>query len=310
MVKIGSHVSMSGDDMFLASVKEAQSYQATALMVYTGAPQNTRRKAMDQLKVDEALDYMQSIGFDPNNVVVHAPYIMNLANPSEEKRAFAVSFLTEEIKRTAHMNANQIVLHPGSAVGKDRPQAIPIVSFIHRFARQKGLDIIMEVLEDYLKIGAFYFIAIGSGDALYESYFMKLQKKYPEYVYYKEGFDVNLEQKVYAASNLFMLPSLFEPCGLNHMIAMKYGALPIVRETGGLKDTVTPYNKFSGIGVGFTFKNYNKSEFVEAIDQALNLYHEDKEAFNSMVQQAMHIKYSVSKMASQYEELYRKILKS
>ena len=124
MVKIGSHVSMSGDDMFLVSVKEAQSYQATALMVYTGAPQNTRRKAMDQLKVDEALDYMQSIGFDPNNVVVHAPYIMNLANPSEEKRAFAVSFLTEEIKRTPHMNANQIVLHPGSAVGKDRPQAI------------------------------------------------------------------------------------------------------------------------------------------------------------------------------------------
>jgi starch synthase len=185
---------------------------------------------------------------------------------------------------------------------------IPIVSFIHRFARQKGLDIIMEVLEDYLKIGAFYFIAIGSGDALYESYFMKLQKKYPEYVYYKEGFDVNLEQKVYASSDLFMLPSLFEPCGLNHMIAMKYGALPIVRETGGLKDTVTPYNKFSGIGVGFTFKNYNKSEFIEAIDQSLELYHEDKEAFNSMVHQAMHIKYSVSKMASQYEDLYNKIL--
>lgn len=187
---------------------------------------------------------------------------------------------------------------------------IPIVSFIHRFARQKGLDIMMEVLDDYLKIGAFYFIAIGSGDALYESYFTKLQKKYPEYVYYNEGFDVNLEQKVYAASNLFMLPSLFEPCGLNHMIAMKYGALPIVRETGGLKDTVTPYNKFSGIGVGFTFENYNKSEFVEAIDQSLSLYHEDKEAFNSMVRQAMHIKYSVSKMASQYEELYNKILKS
>lgn len=124
MVKIGSHVSMSGDDMFLASVKEAQSYEASALMVYTGAPQNTRRKATELLKVEEALSYMNQIGFDPNNVVVHAPYIMNLANPSEEKRAFAISFLTEEIKRTAHMHATQIVLHPGSAVGKDRPQAI------------------------------------------------------------------------------------------------------------------------------------------------------------------------------------------
>jgi len=185
---------------------------------------------------------------------------------------------------------------------------IPVVSFIHRFARQKGIDIMMEVLDDYLKIGAFYFIAIGSGDALYESYFMKLQQRYPEYVYYKEGFNVDLEQKVYASSDLFMLPSLFEPCGLNHMIAMKYGALPIVRETGGLKDTVTPYNKFSGIGVGFTFKNYNKDEFVEAIDQALDLYNNKQEDFDSMINQAMHIKYSVSRMASQYEALYQHII--
>lgn len=124
MIKLGSHVSMSGDDMFLGSIKEAQSYKANAMMVYTGAPQNTRRKALDKLMVDEALELMNEIGFNPNDVVVHAPYIMNLANPSEEKRAFAISFLTEEIKRTAHMHATQIVLHPGSAVGKDRPQAI------------------------------------------------------------------------------------------------------------------------------------------------------------------------------------------
>lgn len=187
---------------------------------------------------------------------------------------------------------------------------IPVVSFIHRFARQKGIDIMMEVLDDYLKVGAFYFIVMGSGDALYESYFMKLQKRYPEFVYYKEGFDVKLEQKVYASSDLFMLPSLFEPCGLNHMIAMKYGALPIVRETGGLKDTVTPYNKFSGIGVGFTFKNYNKDEFIEAIDQALDLYHQNHEAFDSMVSQAMHIRYSVKRMAEQYEDLYHQIIDS
>lgn len=140
MVKIGSHVSMSGDDMFLASVKEAASYKANAMMVYTGAPQNTRRKDTNRLKVDEALKYMQEIGFDSNNVVVHAPYIMNLANPSEEKRAFAISFLTEEIKRTAYMHANQIVLHPGSAVGKDRPQAIKWIA--------EGLNIVIENTKD------------------------------------------------------------------------------------------------------------------------------------------------------------------
>ncbi|AUD64691.1 hypothetical protein BK011_02995 [Tenericutes bacterium MZ-XQ] len=187
-------------------------------------------------------------------------------------------------------------------------QNIPIVSFIHRFARQKGIDIMMEVLDDYLKIGALYLIVVGSGDALYESYFMKLQKKYPEYVYYKEGFDVSLEQKIYASSDLFLLPSLFEPCGLNHMIAMKYGSLPIVRETGGLKDTVTPYNKFSGVGVGFTFKNYHKDDLREAIDQALDLYHNNQEDFDNMIQQAMHIRYSVSRMASQYEALYNHIM--
>jgi deoxyribonuclease IV len=124
MIKIGSHVSMSGDTMYLGSVEEALGYKANALMIYTGAPQNTIRKKTDQLKVDEALSYMNQIGFDVKNVVVHAPYIINLANPSEEKRAFAISFLTEEIKRTAYMHASQIVLHPGSAVGKDREQAI------------------------------------------------------------------------------------------------------------------------------------------------------------------------------------------
>lgn len=187
---------------------------------------------------------------------------------------------------------------------------IPVISFIHRLARQKGIDLMMEVLDDYLNEGAFYLIAIGEGDALYESYFNKLQKRFPDYVYYKDAFDVNLEQKTYAASDLFMLPSLFEPCGLNHMIAMKYGALPIVRETGGLKDTVTPYNKFTGVGVGFTFENFTKFEFIDAIDQALALYHGNKEDFNSMVRQAMHIKYSVSRMTTQYEELYKKLIDS
>lgn len=124
MIKIGSHVSMSGDEMYLGSIKEALSYNANALMIYTGAPQNTIRKKMDQLRVDEALSFMKENNFDVKNVVVHAPYIMNLANPSEEKRAFAVSFLTEEIIRSAYMHATQIVLHPGSAVGKDREEAI------------------------------------------------------------------------------------------------------------------------------------------------------------------------------------------
>jgi len=190
----------------------------------------------------------------------------------------------------------------------DSMHDIPLVSFITRFARQKGIDIMMTSLEEYLKDGKINFIALGSGDSLYESFFIEMQNKYPTHVFYQSGFDIELSQKVYAASDLFMLPSLFEPCGLNHMIAMKYGALPIVRETGGLKDTVTPYNKFTGVGVGFAFKNYDAAEFKEAIDQALDIYHHDKEAWNNLIHQAMHVNHSLSKMAKQYEELYQRIL--
>jgi len=185
---------------------------------------------------------------------------------------------------------------------------IPLVSFITRFARQKGIDIMMTSLEDYLKQGKINFIVLGSGDALYESFFAEMQKRYPTHVFYQSGFDTELSQKVYAASDLFMLPSLFEPCGLNHMIAMKYGTLPIVRETGGLKDTVTPYNKFTGAGVGFAFKNYDAHEFTDAINQAIDIYQYDKETWNSLIHQAMHVNHSLTKMAKQYEELYHKIL--
>ncbi|MBN2300207.1 MAG: glycogen synthase, partial [Acholeplasmataceae bacterium] len=130
---------------------------------------------------------------------------------------------------------------------------IPLVAFINRFARQKGIDILMTTLEEYLKNEQIFLVSIGSGDALYELFFIEMQKKYPSQVYYHQGFDYELSQKVYAASDLFLLPSLFEPCGLNHMIAMRYGALPIVRETGGLKDTVRNYDPNSGIGTGFSF---------------------------------------------------------
>ncbi len=124
MLLIGSHVSMKGNDMYLGSVEEAFLYGANAFMVYTGAPQNTIRKKIEDLKIQEALAAMENYGIKQEHIVIHAPYIMNLANPSEEKRAFAVDFLTSEIIRSAKMQATQIVVHPGSAVGSSREQAI------------------------------------------------------------------------------------------------------------------------------------------------------------------------------------------
>lgn len=140
MLKIGSHVSLSGKDMFLGSVKEAVSYGATALMVYTGAPQNTRRKPLEAMKINEAHQYMEEVGIKPEDVIVHAPYIMNLANPSEEKRAFAVEFLVKEIKRTDALGAKHLVLHPGAHVKQGPEIGIEFIA--------EGLNKALELTSD------------------------------------------------------------------------------------------------------------------------------------------------------------------
>jgi deoxyribonuclease-4 len=124
MILLGSHVSLKGDEMYLGSVKEAISYGANAFMVYTGDPQNTRRRPMEEMRIAEALKLMEQNNISPKHVVVHAPYIMNLANSNIEKRNFGIDFLTSEIERTDEMKATQIVFHPGSAVGSSREQAI------------------------------------------------------------------------------------------------------------------------------------------------------------------------------------------
>ncbi|MDD2575747.1 MAG: deoxyribonuclease IV [Acholeplasmataceae bacterium] len=137
---IGSHVSMKDPNNFLGSIEEALSYKANALMIYTGAPQNTRRKDTDLLKIDEALALMKENDLDTNHIVVHAPYVMNLANPNLEKREFAIEFLTSEIERSHRMHATQIVLHPGSAVGSTVEQGISWIA--------EGLNKVIENTKD------------------------------------------------------------------------------------------------------------------------------------------------------------------
>ena len=137
---IGSHVSMKDPNNFLGSIEETLSYKANALMIYTGAPQNTRRKDINLLKIDEALALMKEHNLDTNHIVVHAPYVMNLANPSLEKREFAVEFLTSEIERSHRMHATQIVLHPGSAVASTVEQGISWIA--------EGLNQVIENTKD------------------------------------------------------------------------------------------------------------------------------------------------------------------
>ncbi len=140
MLKIGSHVSLKGKEMLLGSVKETLSYNANSFMIYTGAPQNTRRKPIEELKIPEAVALMKENGLSLDNVVVHAPYVMNLANPDPEKRDFAVKFFTSEIERTAKIGAKQIVLHPGAHVKQGAD--IGITNII------EGLDRVIENTKD------------------------------------------------------------------------------------------------------------------------------------------------------------------
>jgi starch synthase len=183
----------------------------------------------------------------------------------------------------------------------------PLVIYIGRLARQKGMDLLMQVIEPYLEKDLFNFAVVGKGEPMYEVFFQDLANQYDNAIFIR-GFDNSTIELCYAAGDLFLMPSLFEPLGLNHLIAMRYGALPLVRETGGLKDTVTNYNKHTGIGVGFTFKNYDKEELNACLDFALNLYKTNLNDWQRLVKQAMQINHNFVLMAKDYEKLYLNIL--
>lgn len=179
----------------------------------------------------------------------------------------------------------------------------PMLLFIGRLGRQKGIDLFKEKIQKLLKNKDIYFVVIGEGELKFEAFFRELEKDFPKLVHYHSGFDQKISHQAYAASDFFLLPSLFEPCGLNHMIAMRYGTLPIVRETGGLKDTVFEDTENQN---GYTFKNYTVDEFNSTLDRALKEYKE-KTIKKIKIENAMNVTSFLNDMAKQYEDLYKKI---
>lgn len=185
---------------------------------------------------------------------------------------------------------------------------VPLIGFVGRLAHQKGIDLMKQTLEEVLEYSNAQVILMGSGDQSYQEYFEYLNHKFPDRAACYIGYNEQVAHEIYAGADLFLMPSLFEPCGLGQMIAMRYGTLPIVRETGGLKDTVEPFNLYKKSGTGFTFANYNRYEFKDKIFEAINLYNNDKETFDLIVKNAMKKDYSTSKMALEYEKLYQTII--
>ena len=183
----------------------------------------------------------------------------------------------------------------------------PMIGLISRLTHQKGCDLIVSIIDRLLQKDV-QFVVLGTGDYWYEETFKNLQYRYPDKVSANIKFDNSLAHKIYAATDMFLMPSLFEPCGLGQLIALRYGSIPIVRETGGLKDTISPYNKYTGIGNGFGFKNFNSNELMQIIEYALTIY-DDKDAWNNIIRQAMDSDNSWEKSAMQYKLLYEDVVK-
>ncbi len=182
----------------------------------------------------------------------------------------------------------------------------PMIGMVTRLANMKGLDLIEHVMEEMMALDV-QFVVLGTGEAHYENMLRYYQDKYPGKVRALIEFNVGLSHQIYAGSDLFLMPSLFEPCGLGQQIALRYGTLPIVRETGGLKDTVEPYNVYTDEGNGFSFANYNAHEMLTAIESAVQVY-EDRRAWNKIVRRAMKSDTSWKKSAQKYMAVYQDIL--
>lgn len=218
-------------------------------------------------------------------------------DPATDKR-IAANYTVEDRSGKAVCKA-KLQEELGLEVRDDRP----LMVMVTRLTRQKGMDLVMYAL-DRILAGGVQVAVLGTGDRDYEDGLRYFQDKYPGTMAARIEFDPALSQRMYAAADMFLMPSKFEPCGLSQIIAMRYGTLPIVRETGGLKDTVIPYNEFTGEGTGFSFSNFNGDEMGDAVFRAARLFWDNRDAWNQLVTQAMSQDFSWTHSADKYLDLY------
>ena len=192
-------------------------------------------------------------------------------------------------------------------LGLQEGERIPLIGMVSRLSGQKGFDLVERVLDEILKTGA-QLCVLGKGEDRFEDLFNWAQWKYPTQLAARIEMNHALAHKIYAGSDFFLMPSMFEPCGLSQMIALSYGSLPITRETGGLRDTVLSYNEFTGAGNGFTFLNYNAHDMLHVIERAVRLFQAEPETIEKLATRAMRGEYGWSKSAGEYVALYTSLL--
>lgn len=207
----------------------------------------------------------------------------------------------------SHTLENKVVnkLFLQETFGLQQSKSTPIIAMVTRLTSQKGLDLVRHVFHEIMREDI-QFILLGTGEKEYENFFSGMEYMYKDKVRSYIGFSEEIASTIYAGSDLFLMPSLFEPCGLGQLIAMQYGTIPIVRETGGLNDTVQSYNEYTGEGNGFSFTNYNAHDMLHTIKRAIDFYHQDD--WNNIVEQTMKKDYSWKQSAKLYNDLYQQLL--
>lgn len=222
---------------------------------------------------------------------------MKLYDPAVDPR-IAANYTAENISGKA---ADKAELQ--KALGLRPEPETPIIAMVSRLVTHKGLDLIREVMGDIMELPV-QFVLLGSGDAAYEDFFRHTAERWPERMAIRLGYDEALSMAIYAGADLFLMPSRSEPCGLSQMIAMRYGTVPIVRETGGLKDTVQPYEAWRDAGTGFTFANYSSADMLHVLREAAYLYKDYPDAFARLRRRAMERDFSWNRSAGDYLKIY------
>ena len=224
----------------------------------------------------------------------------NAYNPRRDKRIPKTYGITKLKNKLVNKETLQKTLN--LPVDKD----IPVIGLVSRLVNQKGLDLIKGVIEEILSL-PIQLVVLGSGDQNYEDLFEYYSHKYPKKLSSNIGFSDDLARLIYAGADMFLMPSLFEPCGIGQLIALRYGTVPIVRETGGLKDTIIPYNKFTGEGNGFSFTNYNAHDMLNVIELAIETF-EDKKEWAELQKNGMRSEISWKDSANEYKKLYSRLI--
>ena len=206
----------------------------------------------------------------------------------------AVNFRKEKVKNKRALQAE---------LGLNQDDKAMMIGIVSRLTDQKGFDLIAYVMDELCQDNV-QIVVLGTGQEQYENMFRHFDWKYHGKVSANIYYSDALSHKIYAASDAFLMPSLFEPCGLSQLMSLRYGTVPIVRETGGLKDTVAPYNEYEGTGTGFSFKNYNAHEMLGTIRYAEHIYYDKKREWNKIVDRAMAVDFSWHVSAKKYQEMY------